>query len=74
LKDGTHASEKNVSEQQQAYKPGDQVLVKTDRGRIFLRLDRIGAICSIGGNYTTLMMDGGETIQLSGFEGNNPEK
>lgn len=62
LKDDAPAGAKNVSGQPAAFKPGDRVFVNTDRGRIFVALDKVAAVCSLGGNYTTLRMDNGEKI------------
>lgn len=44
------------------FKPDDRVFVKTDAGQVFIRLDEILAITSLGGNYATVKLNNGEAL------------
>jgi two-component system LytT family response regulator len=41
---------------------GDSVFIKTDSGRLFVRLDEIAAITAIGGNYAALYLASGQKL------------
>jgi len=40
-----------------SFKPTDSVFIKTDTGQLFVSLDQITAISSIGGNYAAVYLD-----------------
>jgi two-component system LytT family response regulator len=45
-----------------SFKPSDSVLIRTDAERLFVRLDRITAIHSIGGNYAAIYLNNREKL------------
>lgn len=47
-------------DKQLPFKTDDRVLIKTDTNRLFIRIDEIVAIFSIGGNYATVALTNGE--------------
>lgn len=49
---------------QPSFKSDDSILIKTDHGQIFVRLDKIVSVFSLGGNYTTLTVDGEEKLTV----------
>jgi len=44
------------------FKSDDSVFIKTDSGRLFVRLDEIVAISSIGGNYAAIYLEKGQKL------------
>lgn len=56
--------ERRESEKQLRFNTDDRVLIKTDTHRLFIAIDEIVAISSVGGNYATLALKNGEK-QLS---------
>ena len=44
------------------FEPDDSVFVKTDSGQLFVRIEQILAITSIGGNYTAVQLKNGENL------------
>jgi two-component system LytT family response regulator len=44
------------------FEPDDSVFVKTDSGQLFVRIEEILAIASIGGNYTAIQLKNGENL------------
>jgi two-component system LytT family response regulator len=44
------------------FKSGDSVLIRTDSGRLFVRLDEIAAITAIGGNYAAIYLESGQKL------------
>jgi two-component system LytT family response regulator len=44
------------------FKPTDSVFVKTDSGQLFVKLDQIAAVSTIGGNYAALFLDNREKL------------
>lgn len=57
-------SERKTVERQDAFNANDRILIKTDTNRLFIPIDDIVAIFSVGGNYATLALKNGEK-QLS---------
>ncbi len=54
--------QKIASSNSGSFKPDDRVFVKTDSGQLFVKLDEIIAIYSIGGNYVSLDLKNGEKL------------
>jgi len=44
------------------FKSDDSVFIKTDSGRLFVRLDEIAAITAIGGNYAAIYLEKGQKL------------
>ncbi len=53
---------KTASPKAGPYKPDDRIFVKTDSGQVFVCLEDILSISSIGGNYVNLTLKGGESL------------
>lgn len=60
----SRSPERDASEKQLPFSTDDRVFIKTDTNRLFIAIDKIVAISSIGGNYAVLVLKNGEK-QLS---------
>ncbi len=56
------SGEKKTSLQTGPFEPDDRVFVKIDAGQLFIQVEEILAISSIGGNYVSVKLKNGENL------------